>query len=64
MKKEWGNLNRVRLGPNAEFEGRSMKEVREWCEENLHEPYFHSDGYECFYFRSIKDAIFFKLRWY
>ena len=65
MKKEWGNLNRVRLGQSKHYEGKpTWAEVFSWCGENLHDNYFTSDGHECFYFKSYKDAIFFKLRWF
>lgn len=61
MKGEWGRLNRVQLGTGPP---RSWKPVLEWCEENLHGNYFHSEAYECFYFKNVKDALFFKLRWF
>lgn len=61
MKGEWGNLNRIRAGPAPP--GKAFEAVR-WLKENAKAPFFHSDGYECFYFKDRNDAIHFKLRWF
>jgi hypothetical protein len=67
MKTLWGKLERVRLGPRRYLPPKTappVSEVTEWCEEFLRDQFFFSPGYEVYYFRDVRDAVHFKLRWY
>ena len=69
MKAAWGNLNRVRIGrwkvePGGEANKPTPAEVVRWCVETLHGHFFHSPGFEVFYFDNHQSAVYFKLRWF
>lgn len=40
---------------------RLTKRVLGWCEQYLKSDFFHSDGFEMFYFRETSDAELFQL---
>lgn len=68
QKSEWTEFHRVKLGACKwlwKWETYTKtKEIEQWCNENCKGRWFHSDGYEVYYFEDRNSAIYFKLKWF
>lgn len=60
LRQEWADIHRVKLGDNRAIDG---KIISQWCRENISQRWSRSDGNEVYYFESLADATFFRLRW-
>lgn len=63
QKSEWTEFHRVKLG-SWKSDYIKTKEIEWWCNENCKGRWFHSDGYEVYYFEDNNSAIYFKLKWF
>jgi hypothetical protein len=63
QKTEWNEFHRVIIGKwNRDYH--KEKEIEWWCDKNIRNRWFHSEGFEVFYFEDFNSAVYFKLRWY
>ncbi len=63
QKAEWEDFHRVKIG-RWPHNYHKAKEIEWWCNENVVRRWFHSDGYEVYYFENANSAMLFKLRWF
>lgn len=63
QKAEWSDFYRIRIG-RWKNDYHKTKEIEWWCNEQVKGRWFHSEGYEVYYFEDENSAIHFKLRWF
>ena len=60
LRRDWSDIHRVKMGDNKSLESKS---IALWCGENISQRWSRSDGNEVYYFESLADATYFRLRW-
>jgi hypothetical protein len=63
QKGEWTGFHRIVLG-RWKKTYHLMKEIEWWCNANVKDRWFHSEGNEVYYFEDENSALYFKLKWF
>lgn len=64
QKAEWKEFHRIPMNEYIARQYKKQKEIEWWCNEHLTGRWFHSDGFEMYYFDNEDSAVMFKLKYH